>query len=340
MRLLTTWAALLSCTLLAPACGVQEPPAKQEQAPRIRVGVELVNVDATVSDARGNFVPGLKRENFRILDDGIEQKITNFAAVEEPARVLVLVETGPAVYLLQKQHLAAAGALLEGLAANDRVALGTYNESARLALNLTDDKLALARALDHLQYGLGMADLNFYASLATALDWLAPVPGKKAVVLLTTGLDSSAAANWEGLLAKLRASDVMVLAVALGGELRSAGKPSRRQAKKQAKQADSGADNSSLSFQRADRALETMAEETGGRAYFPRDASEFPAIYRQIASLLRNTYSLGFAPAARDGRMHNIEVQVVDERGQPLASNNGKPRYNIRARSGYFSLAP
>lgn len=308
MRLLTTSAALLSCALLAPACGAQEPPAKQEQAPRIRVGVELVNVDATVSDARGNFVAGLKRENFRILDDGIQQKITNFAAVEEPAQVLVLVETGPAVYLLHKQHLAAAGALLEGLAANDRVALGTYNESARLALNLTDDKLALARALDHLQYGLGMADLNFYASLATALDWLAPVPGKKAVVLLTTGLDSSASGNWEGLLAKLRASDVMVLAVALGGELRSAGKPSKRQAKKQAQQADSGADNSSLSFQRADGALETMAEETRRPRVLPPRRERVPAIYRQIASLLRNTYSFGFAPAARDGRMHRIEV--------------------------------
>ena len=340
MRLLTTWAALLSCALLPPGCGAQEPPVKQEQAPHIRVGVELVNVDATVRDARGNFVAGLKRENFRILDDGVEPKITNFAAVEEPAQVLVLVETGPAVYLLHKQHLAAAGALLEGLAANDRVALGTYNESARLALNLTDDKLALARALDHLQYGLGMADLNFYGSLATALDWLAPVPGKKAVVLLTTGLDSSASGNWEGLLARLRASDVTVLAVALGGELRSAGEPSRPQGKKEARQSHSGADNDSLSFQRADRALETMAEETGGRAYFPRDANEFPAIYRQIASLLRNTYSLGFAPPARDGSVHKIEVQLVDERGQPLAGKNGKPRYNIRARSGYFSPTP
>jgi len=198
-----------------------EPPQESKPQPpyRMAVHVDLVNVEVTVTDARGNFVGDLARENFRVLDEGVPQPLTHFASVEAPAQVLVLVETGPAVYLIHQQHLLAAYALLEGLAPDDQVALGTYDQSARLAMSFTADKNALAGAIDRLRYNLGMADLNLFDSLAAALDWLAPLPGKKAIVLLSTGLDTSGAGRYEALLQKLRASEVVILPVALGGEL-------------------------------------------------------------------------------------------------------------------------
>jgi len=294
--------------------------------------VELVDVEVTVSDAQGNFVAGLKRENFRMLDDGIEQPITYFASIEAPAQVLVLVETGPAVYLIHREHLAAAYALLEGLAADDRVALGTFDQSARLLVNFTADKNALAQALEELRYNLGMAQLNLFDSLVAALDWLAPVPGKKAIVLLSTGLDTSGAGHWKPLEEKLRASGVVVLPVALGGKL-------RQPEKKEKPAPPTPEERTGLSFAQADRALEAIAVATGGRAYFPRDARDFPAFYRQIAELLRHQYSLGFAPPARDARYHRIEVQLRDVYGQPFAGKDGKPLYRISARPGYQSPA-
>ena len=337
---------LVSWSLPAPSLAEQQEAMPQARD-RLAVRVELVDVQVTVTDAQGNFVRDLKRENFRVLDEGLEQPITHFAPVEAPAQVLVLVETSPAVYLIHRQHLQAAYALLEGLAADDQVALGTYDNSARLAMRFTADKGALAHALDGLRYNLGMAQLNFYDGLAAALDWLVPLPGKKAIVLLSTGLDTSGAGRWETLAQKLRASEVVILPVALGGELRKPAEPR----KKKGARVPPASEDPGLSFAQADRALEAIAQLTGGRTYFPRDAREFAGIYRQIAARLRHQYSLGFPPPARDARFHRIEVKVLDARGRVLASAEAAapsarasaeqaPIYRIHARQGYLAPGP
>jgi VWFA-related protein len=285
----------------------QEP--QKEPVPAIVARVDLVNVEVTVTNDRGDFVAGLKRENFRVLDNGIEQPITHFAPVEAPAQVLVLVETSPAVYLIHRQHLAGAHALLENLAVDDKVALGTYDQSARLAVSFSAEKQALAHALGGLRYSLGSAELNLFDALSTALDWIAAGQNKQAIVLLSTGLDTSGASSWQKLATKLRSSRVGVFPVALGGELRSA-----RRVKGQPGEAEEApGQDSVLSFVQADKNMEQIAELTGGQAYFPRDAREFTAIYQQLARLLRNQYSLGFAPPVKDGMVHRIQVQIVGD---------------------------
>jgi VWFA-related protein len=210
-------------------------PGTAPPAPQISVHVNLVSVPVTVTDARGEFVSKLSRENFRLLVDGGEQPIEYFASEEEPAQVLILLETGPAVYLLRGEHIAAAAALLSGLGADDRVAVASYGDSPQLLLNFTTDKRQVAASLQRANYGLGMANLNFYASMAGALDWMATASvsasasasasegGKRALVALTTGLDSSGSGSWQHLLEKMQQSNVLVLPVALGGELRETG---------------------------------------------------------------------------------------------------------------------
>jgi VWFA-related protein len=313
--------------------------------PQISTRVELVNVDVTVIDARGNFVRGLKRENFRILDNGAEQPITHFASIDAPATVLVLVETSPAVFMLHRQHLDAAYALLGGLAPEDQAALATYDESARLLLPFSADKRALQRAIGNLRYNLGRGDLRFYDALVAALGWLEPIPGKKALVLLTTGLDTSGR-PWQEIAERFRASEVTVYGVALGGELRDfRGPPEAQQ----------------LSFEESDCVLREIGEITGGRVFFPRKTEELPDIYRTIASTLRHRYSLGFAPPARDAKFHRIFVQLRDDRGRLLgpfypeleaaatnesgtnrapSSDKTRVKYRIHARRGYVAPAP
>lgn len=302
---------------------------------RITTRAELVNVDVSVTDAKGNFLSGLRKEQFRVLDDGAEQTITHFAPVESPAAILLLVETSPAVYLIHRQHLAAAYLLLEGLAPEDSVALASYDQAMHPLLGFTPDKDVVAAALGRLHYNLGTAHLNLYDSLAAALAALpagaSGAPDKLAIILLSTGLDESDGARWEPLAERLRSSAVVVYPVALGGELRDAGRRTQSPAK---------ADGGTPSFERADRDLNEIARLTGGHAYFPRKPEEFAAIYRNLSVALRHEYSLAFAPAARDGRYHRLEVQVLDANGRPLPAMKGRSGYAVRNRPGYTAPAP
>jgi VWFA-related protein len=185
-----------------------------------------------------------------------------------------------------------------------------------------------------------MSELNLFDGLSAALDWLAPVSGKKAVVLLATGLETASPGRWDSLVEKLRSSDVAVFAVGLGGELRPVEKERKRgSVEEPAGEAPTGSVQAPLSFERAERVLEELAQLSGGHAYFPRDGRSFATIYRQIATALRNQYSLGFPPAARDARFHKIAVEVVDARGRSLAPTAGASGYRIHARPGYLAPA-
>ncbi|MGA9890727.1 MAG: VWA domain-containing protein, partial [Candidatus Acidiferrales bacterium] len=230
----------------APNGAQAQTPVNPEQQP-LRVTTDIVKINVSVMAGTGDFIAGLAQKNFRVLDNGTEQPITFFASTDAPAQILVMVETSPAVYLIQNEHLTAAFALVQGLAADDQVALVTYSQEPRAVLAFTSDKTALTTALGQIQYTLGMAQLNFFDSISTVLDWIAPLAGKKALVLLTTGLDSSPPARWDALVQKLRAQDVVIFPVALGGSLRH---PLDKKKKLRAP-----ANESALSFQDADRAL-------------------------------------------------------------------------------------
>lgn len=319
--------------LAGNACLAQTAP------PPIRVDVNVVSVPVTVSNARGDFVGGLRRENFRLRVDHEPQPIDYFAAEQEPAQVLLLIETGPAVYLLRDEHVFAAAALLDGLAPGDRVAVASYEQSPQLLADFSADKRTAATALSSLVFGLGTAQLNFYDSLAKCVDWLNNAPGKRAVIALTTGIDSSGGAAWQALAQKLQRSNVMVLPVALGSELR---RPPGSRKGRNARERDSAQRVADVSaeFAQSDRFLTAIAEETGGRTYYPESPADFERAYRQIASLLRHEYSLGFSAGARDGQYHSIEVEVVDSRGQPFNKNQKKPEYRWNSRRGFLAVAP
>jgi Ca-activated chloride channel homolog len=323
--------------LLTPPVFPQEPAP---QRPDIRVRVDRVNVGVIVTDSRGQFIGGLRREDFRLIDDGAEQPITDFLSVDEPAQILLLIEAGPAVYLLQGGHLQAVHALLDGLAPGDRVAIVRYNAAAEPILNFTQDKRIATGMLDQLQFNLGFGQLNLASSLDTVLDWLARIPGKKSVVLLSTGVDTSPPGAVEKLLNRLKSSDVRILAVSLGGELRG---PNVSE-KKHSKQAPVNPEKTQAAaeeFARADEALKNIAQANGGRAYFPRTTKDFADVFAEIAQLVRHEYNLGFDPPTRDGKVHSIEVRLANvpaEDSEKIAA--GAPRsqaYRVDHRQAYVA---
>jgi VWFA-related protein len=318
------WCAGLALFVSAACSVAQEVPVREGQT--IQVNVDRVNVGVIVTDAKGNFVPGLKRNEFHVFDNGAEQPISEFAPVEEPGQIFLLVEAGPAVYFLQDTHLFAADAFLNGLSAGDRVAIGRYAEAPALVLDYTAEKGVAQAALTGIRFNLGFGQLNLSSSLNTVLDWLARVAGKKTIVLLSTGVDTSPQEAINAIQARLQTSDVRILAVSLSGPMRN-GKVGNKKQVQQTQQA----------FEEADARLRALAEATGGRAYFPQNAKEFAAIYRQMAQLIRNEYSLSFAPPQADGAVHSIEVKV-DVPGD--ASKNKLTAYRVDHRKAYVAPKP
>jgi Ca-activated chloride channel family protein len=324
----TIAALLVLLFVLISADRVAGTFGRAQQDFRLRRTADLVCLEVTVTDRRGEFVAGLTRENFRVLDEGSPQAITHFSAIEAPAQILLVVETSPAVYLVHRQHLVASGALLAGLAPDDQVALAAYDERLHPLVGFSADRRTLAAALAGLRYNLGTTVLNLSGSLGAAIEQLDALPGRRAVVLLSTGLDTGPPELREALWQRLRATEAVIYAIALGGDLREHRQPASRENAPAA---------AALSFEDADRLLRRLAEESGGQVFFPKRAEEFEGIYRGVASALRHQYSLGFPPAARDGQFRRVEVQVTDDRGRLLAPGR-RARYRVHHRAGY--LAP
>jgi VWFA-related protein len=332
-------AASLACTALVGASPHALPQGVLETT------AELVKVDVSVADSRGNYIAGLAQKNFRVLDNGTEQPTTFFLPVDTPAQILVMIETGPAVYLIHNEHLAAAYALLDGLDPGDQIALATYDQAPRRILAFTSDKTALLSAIGGIQYNIGMGELNFYRSLSDVLGWLAPTQGKRAIVLLTTGLDSAQPSHWDALVDKIHRDDIVIFPVALGGALRVPAKPKAPNRKKSrddqtnSDKASPAASANPVSFARADQDLRALAAMTGGKCYFPESRDDFVSIYRQIAAALRHQYVLGFVPA-HDGQYHSLSVELASPNAPLRKPEKGKAAYHIFARTGYLAPAP
>src|SRR6202049_3349565 len=114
-------------------------PASVQQSEPIRVSVDRVDVGVLVTDPSGKFAEGLRRENFHIFDDGVEQPITDFQNGEARAEALLLIKSGPAVYLLEGSHLRAAQEFLSGLSPDDRVAVVKYADAPQGLVDFTVD---------------------------------------------------------------------------------------------------------------------------------------------------------------------------------------------------------
>jgi Ca-activated chloride channel homolog len=316
LRLFTFALLFAACAAAGNAQETQVPTG-----PAIQVKVARVNVGVVVTDPKGNFVGGLTRDAFHVFDNGAEQPITDFAPVEEPGQVLLLVEAGPAAYFLQEANLFAANTMLKGLSPGDRVAIVRYTDAPLAIQDFTTDKSVAQMALDSIRFNLGFADLNLSSSLYTVLDWLAQIPGKKTIVLISTGVDTSPNAAMSALQTRLPTGDVRVLCISTSGPLRNGKQGSK--AKVQQTQDE---------FAAADQRLQWIAGSTGGRAYFPLSAKAFEETYREVAQIVRHEYSLAFAPPAADGAIHQIAVKVNSPGAQ---GKNKAPEYRVDHRKAY-----
>jgi len=322
---------LLSQRVLSQSPPIAQTQSGAQQSEPIRVSVDRVNVGVLVTDPSGKFAEGLQRDNFHIFDNGVEQPITDFLNVEEPAQALVLIEAGPAVYLLEGSHLRAAQQFLSGLSPDDRVAVVKYADAPQGLVDFTTNKQSVAAAFDDLGFNLGFGSLNLSASLSKVLDWLTSIHGKKTIVLLSTGVDTSSTKQIQDLLNRSQSTDVRILAVSLTGDLRNPPPAATKKKSPSPKVAFT-----SQQFAEADMLLRQIAQTTGGQAYFPANSNELPTVFTHIAQIVRHEFSLAFIPPAHDGTIHSLEVRVATDSAQPA----GGSLYRVDCRRAYLAPAP
>jgi VWFA-related protein len=311
---------LLSNPVLAFAQGTQKPGASDTT---IRVNTNRVSVGVTVEGTHRRFIKDLHREDFRIYDNGVEQELTNFLPIEEPAQVVLLVESGPAALFLRPSLLQGAETFLSGISSTDRVAIVSYSRDPMLEMDFTADKTEAGQALMGLNFMIGFAQLNLLSSVSTTLDWLGTLPGKKTIVILSSGVDDSTSIDPQLIQQKLHASDVHILAVSTAGALR---KPIKRKKLSPAERAERK--HLKEGFVTADQLLRQITGATGGDAYFPKNAKEFTDAYAEIAQFVRNEYRLEFVPPSEDGQLHSLKVEV-----RPSG-------YHLSYRQAYLAPAP
>jgi VWFA-related protein len=158
------------------------------------------------------------------------------------------------------------------------------------------------------------------------VDWLVRLPGKKSIVLLSTGVDSSQQIDWAALRSKLQTTDVKIFPVSLSAEIRRPVNPEKMSPVQKEARGKIVED-----FAKADELLRNLAIATGGRSYFPQNQAEFTKTYQEISELLGHEYVLAFAPPLVDGKIHQLRVEAkrgglkVDHRPAYLAATSGGP---------------
>src|SRR5579859_1678992 len=317
------------------------PPKKVESAPdySLKVNVPLVNVDVLVTTKDGQFVPGLKKENFRVAEDGVPQDVKNFAVSQAPITAFLLIEFANTNYNFMIEALRASYSFANSLKKEDWVAVAYYDMNPHILVDFTQDKRAIYGALNELRIP-GFSETNEFDALYDTLDRLDRVEGKKYVILVTTGFDSFSKITYDKILKKVKdTKDITIFPISVGFMMREYCEthPSyycRMMAH------GAGIEVHTIDYLQADNELRTFAAMTGGRAYFPRFQAEYPELFSDIASDIRNQYTLSYSPTNTklDGTYRKLKVQVVAPDGGKLTirDQHGKDvKIEVVAREGY-----
>jgi VWFA-related protein len=311
-----------------------EPKLKNPQGLEnysIRVDVPEVDVDVGVLlEKTGQFVPNLKPNNFKVYENGVEQKVVGFKRVEAPITALLVCEFAATNYRFIYDMRNAAWSFAQQLRPQDYVAMMTFDLRTQIVSDFTQDKRQLYNAIGSLMMP-GFTDRNLFDALYEAEDRLTRIDGHKYIILIASGRDTFSKITLDKILQKVKNTpDVTIFAVSTGGAVRAMteGGPGFRQ------------QINDLDYLQADNQMKTFAKMTGGMWFEPRFVAEMPDIFSSINSAIRSKYQLIYHPTdpKQDGTYRKLRVELVDDEGQPLRMQDEKHKplkYDIIARDGY-----
>jgi VWFA-related protein len=315
------------------------PPKKVEDNPdySLKVNVPLVNVDVLVTTKDGQFVPGLKKENFRISEDGVTQDVANFNVAQAPITAVLLVEFAATNYVFMIQALQASYAFVNQMKKDDWVAVSYFDMQPHILVDFTQDKKAVYGALNQLRIP-GFSETNVFDALYDSLDRLERVEGKKYIILVTTGVDTFSKITLDQMMKKIKnTKDVTIFPISVGFIVREYCETHPGGCRGAH---GLGIPVGNMDYLQGDNEMRTFAAMTGGRAYFPRFDAEYAEEFADISTDIRNEYSISYHPTNNklDGTYRKLKVQVVAPDGGQLKVKDQKGKdvkIEVFARDGY-----
>ena len=280
------WAA----TIL-PAGAQQQP-----QTPAFRAGVDVVSLNVTVTDLETRFVTDLAPEDFSVYEDGVRQEINFFTRTQLPIALALLIDTSASMDEEMTTAQEAAIGFSQRLGPDDLAEIIDFDSRVDVLQGFTNDVDQLESAIRRTSAG---GSTSLYNALYISLKDLTRAPlreadvRREAIIVLSDGEDTSSLVSFEEVLELAKRSETAIYSIGLQAEDRRA----------------------RTGFREADFVLRQLAQETGGRAFFPDDVNELPDIYRQISDELSSQYSVGYISAnpLRNGQWRRIVVQVDRE---------------------------
>jgi VWFA-related protein len=300
--------------VLAVACAalglVTAVDARQRST--FRGGVDLVSLSVTVTGPGGRYVTDLEAADFSILEDGKQQELSFFERARTPLAVSLLLDSSTSMYNVLPMAQQAASEFVERLRPGDLAQVVDFDRRVQVIQPFTDDRETLKRAIRRV---VARGSTSMFNAIYIALRELGGLPKpageqirRDVIVVLSDGEDTSSLVTFDHALDGAKRSPTVIYTIGLG--LGLGGVPMRR-----------GATHPEF-------ALRTLAQDTGGRMFLPKTASELSGIYGEIADELASQYVLGYVSNGARPGWRAISIRL------------GRPDLRARARTGYFAATP
>ena len=299
----------------------------QKSQTTIPVVVNLVDVLYTVLDRRNKLVAGLEKQDFKVLDDNVPQDIRYFSKQSDlPLRIGMLLDTSNSIRdRLKFEQDAANNFLFSVLRRNrDEAFVMTFDDEPQVEQAFTNDTGLLRDQILRIRAGGGTAVFDaIYEACLNQLSHPPRPPGdqpdvvRRVMILISDGEDNLSSHTRSEAIEMAQRSSVVIYTISTSTEWITLDDP---------KKAQSG--NRKYHLTDGDKILQDLAEETGGRSFYPYHVDDLDQSFQDIGDELRNQYSLAYNPSnhALDGRYHKIRIEVPDHKG-----------YQVRARRGYYA---
>jgi VWFA-related protein len=315
------------------------PPPPKPKTPEgmptysLSVNVPTVNLDVMVTTKDGQFIPGLHKDHFRVLEDGVPQQIQSFTRTEAPITAVLLVEFAATNYNFMYDALKASYSFADTLKKDDYVAVIEFDMKPQILQDFTNDKQAIYGALNMLRIP-GFREINTFDALYDTLDRLDRIEGRKEIIFVGSGLDTFSKITYDKVLKKVKETpNVTIFTVSTGRvfmEMMDARYGNNW-----------GVRMGQMDYLQAENALNTFSKMTGGKWYNPRFEAEYPEIFHDIGQAVRNQYSISYKPTNKklDGSFRKLKIELIQPgTDKPLIVKDQKGKdlkYNILARDGY-----
>lgn len=296
----------------------------------LRVDAPTVTVEVSVVDEQGRFINNIPPQDFYLEEDGKPQKVTNVSLTEAPLTVALVIEFNQLYQQFYsqtwQQTLTAAYTFAQTLRPDDFVAVVAYDLRPEILSDFSNNRQETAAALSRLKIP-AYSEAVLYDALTFTAERMEDIEGRKAIILISTGVDTISHQNFGQARKRLQNAGVPIYAIGMMQAVR-------------AMMYGAMSNQTNMYYMMADNQVKTFAKETGGMAFFPRFYGEFPGIMQTISDALRQQYVLTYQPTnqKRDGKFREIEVKLKNpENGKNLEIrvNGKKVKYDVIAKKGY-----